>query len=303
MAGGIEWFRWHHGSVTDPKFLLVARKAGVSLPDVLAVWVFILEKASAADQRGLIGELDTDAIDCLFGFDDGATASIVKHMEERSLIGGGAIASWEKRQPKREDDTSAERKRRQREREHELSMSQKQGVTEQPARNVTQGHAHVTQCHDREEESREEIEIPSLSSVAPMPQNDQAKPKREKPESHAIPACPHESLIDLFAARLPELPQPVKSLWADGKNGASTKSRWAWVLTACHEHGERKGQRLAQTTEEALAWFDRFFRYVAKSDFLTGREGEWMSDMGWLMTKSNFEKVISGNYENKAKAA
>ena len=154
-----------------------------------------------------------------------------------------------------------------------------------------------------EPEPEPEPKILSLSSVAPMPQNDQAKPKREKPESHAIPACPHESLIDLFAARLPELPQPVKSLWADGKNGASTKSRWAWVLTACHEHGERKGQRLAQTTEEALAWFDRFFRYVAKSDFLTGREGEWMSDMGWLMTKSNFEKVISGNYEKKAVAA
>lgn len=46
MAGGIDWFRWHHGSVTDPKFQLVARKAGVSLTDVIAVWAFVLEKAS-----------------------------------------------------------------------------------------------------------------------------------------------------------------------------------------------------------------------------------------------------------------
>lgn len=37
MAGGIEWFRWHHGSVTDPKFQLVARRSGARLSDVLAV--------------------------------------------------------------------------------------------------------------------------------------------------------------------------------------------------------------------------------------------------------------------------
>lgn len=158
-------------------------------------------------------------------------------------------------------------------------------------------HESVTDALARE---REEIEeIPSLSSAVPMPPIDQQKPKREKP----IPPCPHEALIDLFAQRLPELPQPVKSLWADGKNGAATKSRWAWVMTACHEHGERKGQRLAQTTEDALAWFDRYFRYVGKSDFLTGRKGEWMADMGWLMAKANFEKVISGSYENKLEAA
>ena len=38
MAGGIDWFRWHHGSVTDPKFQLVARKSKQALD------VFELEK-------------------------------------------------------------------------------------------------------------------------------------------------------------------------------------------------------------------------------------------------------------------
>ncbi len=36
MAGGIDWFRWHHGSVTDPKFQLIA-KADRSLSDWEAV--------------------------------------------------------------------------------------------------------------------------------------------------------------------------------------------------------------------------------------------------------------------------
>ena len=73
VAGGIDWLRWHHGSVTDPKFQLVARKAGCRLPDVLAVWAFVLEKASAADRRGTYGELDCEAVDCLFGLDEGLT--------------------------------------------------------------------------------------------------------------------------------------------------------------------------------------------------------------------------------------
>ena len=44
MAGCIDWFRWHHGSVTDPKFKLIAAcfscnraKADRSLSDWEAV--------------------------------------------------------------------------------------------------------------------------------------------------------------------------------------------------------------------------------------------------------------------------
>ena len=161
MAGGIDWFRWHHGSVTDPKFQLVARKSGARLSDVLAVWAFLLEQASASDNRGSFGDIDAESIDCLFGFDDGLTASIVEQMGERGLVDGDAVSAWEKRQPKREDDTAAERKRRQRERDHELQVAS--GVTVQESRNVTQRHAHVTHGHDRGEESREDIS-PSLRS-------------------------------------------------------------------------------------------------------------------------------------------
>jgi len=122
MASGIDWFRWHHGSVTDPKFQLVARKSGSSLPDVLAVWAYLLEKASAAEFRGCFGEVDCESIDCLFGFDDGLTDLIICQMVERKLIADEYIVAWEKRQPKKEDVTAADRKRRQRERDSELEM-------------------------------------------------------------------------------------------------------------------------------------------------------------------------------------
>ena len=113
-----------------------------------------------------------------------------------------------------------------------------------------------------------------------------------------IPNCPHVKLIDLFGKHLPELPQPKPELW-DGKNAAAMRQRWKWLLTAT----KRSGQRYATTEAEALDWFDRFFGYVAKSDFLTGRNGRWANcDLGWLMSQTNFAKVVQGNYENKAAA-
>lgn len=131
MASGIDWFRWHHGSVTDPKFKLVARRAGVSLPDVIAVWAFVLEKASAAEDRGSFGELDCEAIDCLFGIDDGKTAAILEQMGIRGLVDGGRITAWEKRQPKREreDTTAAERQANKRARDASARQSAQNDAT------------------------------------------------------------------------------------------------------------------------------------------------------------------------------
>lgn len=120
--------------------------------------------------------------------------------------------------------------------------------------------------------------------------------------SASPPDCPHDDLIDLFAQRLPELPQPRKSLWRDGKNAPAMRARWRWVLSSTYESGDRKGQRMASTAEEGVAWFDRFFTYVAKSDWLTGKAGDWSCDLAWLMAAQNFEKVLQGNYENKATA-
>ena len=181
MAGGIDWFRWHHGSVTDPKFQLVARKAGVGLPDVIAVWAFVLEKASASEERGSFGDLDHEAIDCLFGMDDGKTLAILEQMEVRGLVADGCICAWDKRQPKREreDDTAAERKRRQRERDANQSHDTPSSADQ----------SHVTPCHTtshqktpRGEERREEEITPSLRSVVSA----KPRPTKKCPDSFVV---------------------------------------------------------------------------------------------------------------------
>ena len=141
-------------------------------------------------------------------------------------------------------------------------------------------------------ESQTDAPIPS-----PLPNTSEAKAS-VSPAKPTIPNCPHLKLIDLFGKNLPELPQPKPELW-DGKNAAAMRARWKWLFTATR----RNGERYAATEEQALDWFDRFFGYVAKSDFLTGRSGRWSNcDLGWLVNQANFAKVVQGNYENKGAA-
>jgi hypothetical protein len=184
MAGGIDWFRWHHGSVTDPKFQLVARKAGCRLSDVLAVWAFILEKASASDDRGHFGELDVEAVDCLFGFDDGTTSAVLLHMTSRGLVDGGAVLSWEKRQPKREREPSGEgssaKTSTERSRAHRANQNQAEPHAD-AQRHATPCNASDGQETPREEERREEKNSPSLRSGESAPKR-AAPPAASKPE-------------------------------------------------------------------------------------------------------------------------
>lgn len=114
----------------------------------------------------------------------------------------------------------------------------------------------------------------------------------------ALPDCPHNELIDLFAAKLPMLPQPKPELWG-GARAKALKARWVWVLTA----QKRNGERYATDKQSAMAFFARFFDYVSSSDFLSGRNGQWTGcDLAWLANEANFAKVTQGNYDNKGAA-
>lgn len=124
-------------------------------------------------------------------------------------------------------------------------------------------------------------------------------PEADEPDD-GVPPCPFDSLIDSYEAALPTLPTVRRSLFAKGANGKAMRTRWRWVMTAKHERGERKGERLAVTADEGKAWFARYFAYVAESDFLSGRSGRFQScDLGWLVTAANFEKVLSGKYHHE----
>ena len=159
----MHWFRWHHGLVTDPKLGLIAKKAGTSMAEVIAVWACLLEAASASEDRGDPGELDFEALDFALGVDEGTTARVYGLMQDRALIDSdtGRLAAWEKRQPKRErdDETSTDRKRKQREREASgVTAAVPPSHTESIS--VTPCHATSRQVTPRGEERRRDKRTP-----------------------------------------------------------------------------------------------------------------------------------------------
>ena len=127
------------------------------------------------------------------------------------------------------------------------------------------------------------------------------EPSEEPPSSSSaskLPSCPHIEILDLFGEHLPMLPQPKPELW-DGARAKNLVARWRWCLTA----RKRSGARYAVDRGSALDFFARFFAYVSKSDFLTGRSGQWSGcDLAWLTKADNFAKVLQGNYENREAA-
>ena len=134
---------------------------------------------------------------------------------------------------------------------------------------------------------------PSLTVSGSLPSGkERAQPKK----ADRILECPHQEIIALYAKHLPGLPQV--RIW-EGQRANTLKARWRWVLTA----NKPKGGRYAIDRESALDFFNRFFEYVAKSDFLTGKSGKFQGcDLGWLVKADNFVKVIEGKYDNRESA-
>ena len=170
----MDWFRWHHGTVADPKFKWVAVKSGQSVAGVLAIWSCLLERASQEDQRGYITGFDFESYDIALGLDDGTCQIVYEQMELKGLILNGCIVSWSKRQLKYEDPTAAERKRAQRKREKDQEKSQLVTVDNERSQNVTE-------CHDRLDKKREEKESKNILPTK-MPSASSSKTKTADPK-------------------------------------------------------------------------------------------------------------------------
>lgn len=112
--------------------------------------------------------------------------------------------------------------------------------------------------------------------------------------SSKLPTCPHLQILSLYSETLPTLPQP--RIW-EGAREKNLAARWRWVLS------DLKAKGKPCEADDGLDFFRRLFGYVAESDFLTGRAGDWSADLGWIVKAENFAKILQGNYENKEKAA
>ena len=124
----MRWCRLYTETASDPKFRRIARQAGTTMANVLAVWTAMLCHTTSQDGDawgGLAGWDDMD-IAINLDIDRGVVAAIRREMEGR-VIADGRILKWDSQQAR--NDHSAERMRRWRAKKSEGKQRAVEGVT------------------------------------------------------------------------------------------------------------------------------------------------------------------------------
>lgn len=236
------WFRWHHGTVTDPKWMTVASRASASMSrnvtrgHVLSVWCAMMENASQANPRGTLSNWSDEDIGAALGIPEDEVAAIRDAMQGKTLDGYD-LTAWKRRQPKAEDTTAAERKRAQRERDRLADVT----AAQIESRNVTYG-------HDRGEESRgEEKKQKQAPQASPSAADDGSKRGTRLPDDWQ----PAPDLIAWARSEHPhvelraEVPK-FRDYWHAKAGKDAAKRDWAgtfrnWIRTAA-ERTPRAGR-------------------------------------------------------------
>lgn len=171
------WFRWHHGTVNDPKWRVVAARASsamsrnVTVGHVLSVWACMLECASQSNPRGMLTGWDDEDVAAGLGMDADEVHAIRVAMQGKTLD-DDTLSGWKARQPKAEDLRAADRKRAQRERENAVTQDvtkSDENESHGMSRNVTT---------ETETETEEKPPLPPKGESADG-ESGQPKPKRE----------------------------------------------------------------------------------------------------------------------------
>lgn len=144
--------------------------------------------------------------------------------------------------------------------------------------------------------NKEESNSPSEAPSEPLGSQEQEQEQEQNNSSSAKadvsgnevprpPACPHQQLIELYHEVLPMGTRV--NVWSDA-NAKHLQTRWR-----------------EKAARQDLDWWRRFFEYVAKSEFLTGRTSArdrdpFVVSLGWLVKAENFAKVVNGTYHREA---
>lgn len=115
----MQWVRLWHDMPTDPKWRVIARKSGQTIPSVIAVYTMMMVNASeaAADERGCLSGFDSEDVAAALDMLPDDVDAILDAMQGK-VLDGRRLSGWSKRQPKRErDDSSTDRVRAHRQRQ------------------------------------------------------------------------------------------------------------------------------------------------------------------------------------------
>lgn len=99
------WVRLWEDMPTDPKWRVVARKSGQTIPAVIAVFTMLMVEGGKSGRSGDVSGARAEDIAAALDMDDAAVDAILEAMQGR-VIEGSSLSGWDKRQPKREDNST-----------------------------------------------------------------------------------------------------------------------------------------------------------------------------------------------------
>jgi hypothetical protein len=138
-----------------------------------------------------------------------------------------------------------------------------------------------------------------IATISQEPRTNNQEPYKEdrhpSDTSRTSINCQHQKVIDLYHQILPN--HLKVEVWHKTRQGL-LKTRWAEVEDDIFKE---KG---SVSEEDILDWWRRFFGYIGKSKFLTGKtftkdRRPFMADLEWIVRPTNFAKIIEQKYHGE----
>jgi hypothetical protein len=102
----LQWWRSWHGAPMDNKWPVIALRSGVKPGIVSAIAWALMDYASQQKDRGSLDGFDIEVYAVFSGFEEDEIKAVIKSMEDKGIITDNRLTHWEKRQPKREDNST-----------------------------------------------------------------------------------------------------------------------------------------------------------------------------------------------------
>lgn len=101
------WVRLWEDMPTDPKWRVISRRSGRPIAEVMAVFMFMMTNAGGNQkERGRLESWSDEDVSAALDIDSQHVESIREAMQGKTLE-GDKLTGWEKRQPKREDNSTS----------------------------------------------------------------------------------------------------------------------------------------------------------------------------------------------------
>lgn len=109
-----DWFRVYNDFVGHPKFRYVAKQCEVTIAEASMIALALFVAANKSKPRGWVRDFDPFECSAALDVEPVKVVAVFQQLEKLDWITGDYLATWDKRQPDKEDPGAAERQRRHR---------------------------------------------------------------------------------------------------------------------------------------------------------------------------------------------